>query len=283
MFSDSRKEVFAIPGNEKATKQMYHPLALYMKYFSMHLKSQMQYKTSFFLSAFGQFLVSFTAFLGIYFMFSRFNSVEGFSFEEALLCFDVVLTAYSIAEMLGRGFDLFPRMLGNGEFDRALVRPRNVIFQVLAAKMDFTRLGRLVQAAIVLCYALPNSGVTWTWDKVFTIILMIACGSLVFFGLFIVYAAFSFFTVEGLEFMNVLTDGGREFGRYPFSVYGKGILRFLTFVVPLALFQYYPLLYLLERERSAFFMLIPLFSLVFLLPCYAFFRLGLRRYKSTGS
>ena len=258
-------------------------MKLYMKFFSMHLKSQMQYKLSFFLTAFGQFLVSFTALLGVYFMFSRFNTVEGFAYEQALLCFAVVLMAFSMAEMLGRGFDLFPRMLSNGEFDRALVRPRNIIFQVLAAKMDFTRLGRLFQAVLVFCYAIPNSGVAWTPDKIFTLCLMVICGSLLFFGLFLIYAAFSFFTVEGLEFMNVFTDGGREFGRYPFSVYGKNILWFLTFVVPLALFQYYPLLYLLGRERSVFYMLIPLCGLLFLLPSYAFFRFGLLRYKSTGS
>jgi len=254
-----------------------------MKFFAMHLKSQMQYKTSFFLAAFGQFLVSFTAFLGVYFMFSRFNMIEGFAYEQALLCFAVVLIAYSMAEMLGRGFDLFPRMLGNGEFDRALVRPRSVIFQVLANKMDFTRFGRLVQALLLFIYAIPNSGILWTWDKILTLCLMVTCGSLIFFALFIVYAAFSFFTVEGLEFMNVFTDGGREFGRYPFSVYGKNVLRFLTFVIPLALFQYYPLLYLLDMEHSVFFMFVPLAGLVFLAPSYGFFRIGLRRYKSTGS
>ena len=258
-------------------------MRLYMKYFAIHLKSQMQYKVSFFLTALGQFLVSFTAFLGVYFMFSRFNIVEDYAFEQALLCFAVVLMAFSTAEMFGRGFDLFPRMISNGEFDRALVRPRNVIFQVLASKMDFTRLGRLFQAILVFCYAIPNSGVLWTWDKTLTLCLMVVCGSLIFFGLFLIYAAFSFFTIEGLEFMNIFTDGGREFGRYPFSVYGKNILLFLTFVIPLALFQYYPLLYLLDREQSAFFMFIPLIGLLFLVPSYAFFRVGLWRYKSTGS
>jgi len=258
-------------------------MRLYMKFFAMHLKSQMQYKVSFFLTALGQFLVSFTAFLGVYFMFSRFNIVEDYAFEQALLCFAVVLMAFSTAEMLGRGFDLFPRMISNGEFDRTLVRPRNVIFQVLASKMDFTRIGRLFQAVLVFCYAIPNSGVIWTWDKILTLCLMVICGSLIFFGLFLVYAAFSFFTIEGLEFMNIFTDGGREFGRYPFSVYGKGILMFLTFIVPLALFRYYPLLYLLDRKQSVFYMFIPLIGVLFLIPSYAFFRVGLRRYKSTGS
>lgn len=256
---------------------------LYIKFFAMHLKSQMQYKLSFFLTALGQFFASFTVLLGVYFMFSRFREVEGYTFEHVLLCFAAVLMAYSIAEMFGRGFDQFPLMLGNGEFDRALVRPRSVIFQVLAAKMDFTRLGRLFQAILVFCYAIPNSGVIWTWDKVLALLLMVVCGSLIFFALFIVYAGFTFFTVEGLEFMNIFTDGGREFGRYPFSIYGKRILTFLTFVVPLALFQYYPLQYLLDREKSILYMFTPVIGLLFIMPCYAFFRIGLRRYKSTGS
>lgn len=67
------------------------------------------------------------------------------------------------------------------------------------------------------------------------------------------------------------------------SIYGENILRFLTFVVPLALFQYYPLLYLLDRAQNKFFMFTPWVSLVLLIPGCAFFRFGLRRYKSTGS
>jgi ABC-2 type transport system permease protein len=39
----------------------------------------MQYKLSFFLITAGQFLTAFSTFLGVYFMFSRFNVVEGLS------------------------------------------------------------------------------------------------------------------------------------------------------------------------------------------------------------
>lgn len=258
-------------------------MKLYMKYLAMHLKSQMQYKTSFFLSIFGQFLVSFTVLLGLFFMMNRFNTVDGFTLQQVLLCFATVLMAFSLAECFGRGFDLFPNMLSNGEFDRVLVRPRGIVFQVLAQKVDFTRLGRLTQAVLVFCYAIPTSGVTWTFDKISTLILMIFCGMLVFFGLFLIYAAITFFTTEGLEFMNVLTDGGREFGTYPYSIYGNGILKFLTFVVPLALIQYYPLLYIIGKTNNVLNMLSPFAGLLFLLPSYALWRFGLSRYKSTGS
>ena len=258
-------------------------MALYVKYFSMHLKSQMQYKTSFFFSTLGQFLVSFATFLSIHFMFMRFDSVGGFTYEEVLICFAFLILSFSIAELFGRGFDRFPVLLGNGGFDRILVRPRNTVFQVLASQVDFSRLGRLVQAVLILIHALPRSGIDWSIDKIFTLTLMIVCGAILFFALFVMYAAFSFFTIEGLEFMNVLTDGGREHGRLPFGVYGEGVLKFLTYVVPLALVQYYPLLYLIGREESFMYALTPILSLLFLVPCYLFFRHGLRKYRSTGS
>jgi len=258
-------------------------MKLYAKFFVMHLKSQMQYKTSFAFTFLGQFLVSFSMLLGINFLFARFDTVDGFTYQEVLISFAVMLLAFSLAEMVARGFDRFPVILGNGTFDRALVRPRNIIFQVLASTIEFSRLGRALQAVVVFIYVIPRSGIVWTWDKILTLCLMVVCGSLLFFGLFLIYAAFSFFTVEGLEFMNIFTDGGREHGRLPFSVYGDNVLRFLTFVIPLALVQYYPLLYLLGREESMFFALTPVIALLFLLPCYGLFRFGLSRYKSTGS
>ena len=258
-------------------------MRLYLKYFAINLKSQMQYKATFALNVFGRIVISFATVAGVLVMLSRFSEVEGFTLGQVLLCAAIISMSFSITETFARGFDIFARLLGNGSFDRMLVRPRNIIFQLLASHMEFARLGILIQATAVLCYAIPNCGVVWTWDKILTLALMIVCGTAVFFALSTINAAFSFFTVEGLEFMNILTHGGREFGRYPYSIYGKGILRFLTFVIPLALFQYYPLMYLLDIEKNPLYMFLPLFSLLFLLPSYAFFRIGLRRHRSTGS
>lgn len=258
-------------------------MRLYFKYVSIHLRSQMQYKASFFLTLMGQFLVSFSAFLGIYFMFSRFYEVDGFTYSEVLLCFALILMAFSLAEGIARGFDTFPSMIANGEFDRIMVRPRNEIFQILASKIEFSRLGRLIQSLIIFVYAIPTCGIEWTPDKILVLTLMLISGMIVFSGLFVIYAAICFFTLQGLEFMNIFTDGGREFGKYPYSVYGEGVLKFLTYVIPLALFQYYPFLYLIGRTNSIFNAVAPVFSLPFLLPCMIIWKIGMNKYASTGS
>lgn len=59
-------------------------MRLYRKYFSVFLKGAMQYKVSFFLTMLAQFFVSFEVFLGVYFMFQRFHSVEGFTYSQVL-------------------------------------------------------------------------------------------------------------------------------------------------------------------------------------------------------
>ncbi len=258
-------------------------MKLYCRYLSIHIKSQMQYKTSFFFMLLGQFLGSFSALIAVYFMFTRFHQVEGFTFSEVLLCFAVVLMAFSLAECFVRGFDAFSSMIGNGEFDRILLRPRNEIFQVLASKIELSRMGRLFQAILIFAYAIPASGIHWTAGNIITLVLMIVSGVAVFSGLFVIYAALCFFTTQGLEFMNIFTDGGREFGQYPFSIYGKNVLRFFTYVIPLALFQYYPFLCLTGRSSRVLYRISPLAGWLFLLPCYVLWRVGLRHYQSTGS
>ncbi len=258
-------------------------MRLYWNYFMMTLKSQMQYKISFLLTVLGQFLTAFTSFWGIKFIFARINGIDDFSYGQVLLCFSMIMLSFSIGEMIGGGLAVFPNLLREGGFDRILVRPRSVTLQLIVPNMDFSRLGLLVQAVIVLCIAVPVSGIEWTVGKAVVFSLMIVCGSVIFFCLFLMIASVAFFTIGSLEFLNIFTYGMRQFGRYPFSVYGKTALRFLTFVIPLALIQYYPLLYLLDREDGLVYMISPVLSLLFLLPSYLLYRVGLRNYKSTGS
>ena len=121
-------------------------------------------------------------------------------------------------------------------------------------------------------------------SKYFTgLIIRYFGGTLVFAGLFVIYASLCFFSTDGLEFMNIFTDGGKEFGAYPLSIYGKSVLRFCTFVIPLALVQYYPLMFILGHEKSILYMLCPLFSALFLIPCGLLWKIGVRHFRGTGS
>lgn len=258
-------------------------LKLYFRYVSIHIKGTMQYKSSFILTAIGQFLVSFNVFLGVFFMFQRFNNIEGFTYSEVLLCFAVMLMEFSLAECVARGFDTFPSMVRKGEFDRVMTRPRNEILQVLGSSFELTRFGRMLQAIVMFVYGVINCGVQWNFMRVLTVIFMLIGGTALFSGIFLIYAALCFYTLDGLEFMNILTDGAREYGKYPIGVYGKRMLQFCTFIVPYALVQYYPLLYLIGKSSNIIYVFIPLAAVLFLIPCFILWKIGVRHYTSSGS
>lgn len=258
-------------------------MRLYLKYFSIQLKSVMQYKISFFLTTIGQCLTTFFSFLSMYFLFARFGNIKNYSFNEVLLCFSTIFMSFSLAECFGRGFDNFSSIISDGGFDRILTRPRNEVLQVLGTKIELTRIGKLVQASIIFIYSINTCGVNFSPDKILTLILMITGGTFLFFGLFMISAVICFFTIESLEVINIFTDGGRELAQYPLDIYKTSVLRFFTFVIPLAFVNYYPLLYIIGRSRNIFYMLSPLIACLFVIPSYILWRFGVRHYTGTGS
>jgi ABC-2 type transport system permease protein len=258
---------------------------LYFKYVLILLKAQLQYRLSFWLLSCGQFLIPFSVFAGLYFLFSRFGSISGWDFYEVALCFSVIHMAFSISECFARGFDGFSSLVVTGEFDRILVRPMNTVVQVMGLKFEFTRIGRLVQSLVVLIYALMKLSIHWNILKVITLILMLISGIFIFTGIFILAATLCFWTIQGLEVANIFTDGGREMAQYPLSIYKKWVTRFFTYVIPFGCVNYLPLMFVLDKVKgsSIFYMLTPLYGIFFIVPCLLAWRFGVKHYCSTGS
>jgi ABC-2 type transport system permease protein len=233
----------------------------------------------------GQFFISFFAFAGIYLLFERFGSIDGWTFGEVALCFAVVQTAFAITECFARGFDMFQRMIINGDFDRVLLRPRSTLSQVLGSDFELSRVGRLAQSIFTLWLAASWLETSWSVAKIITLIFMIFSGIFIFTGIFILGATVCFFTVQGLEIINIFTYGGREIAAYPLTIYSKWIMRFFTFIIPFACFNYMPLMFLVGKAggNDALYMLTPLLGMLFILPCIFVWRFGVRRYLSTGN
>jgi ABC-2 type transport system permease protein len=233
----------------------------------------------------GQFFTSFFGFLGIYLLFDRFTNIAGWSFGEVAICYSSVNMAFSIAECYARGFDVFSNFIVKGDFDRILLRPRGSILQVLGSNFELTRIGRLIQSIIVMYLSITWLDTDWTFLKAVVLIEMVLSGVVIFTGIFIIGASICFWTVQGLEALNILTDGGREIAAYPLEIFPKTIVRFFTFVIPFGCFNYLPLAYLTGRgEASGYlYILAPFGAVLFILPCLWFWKVGVRHYLSTGN
>lgn len=258
---------------------------LYFKYLSIHFRSQMQYRMSFLMLTAGQFLIPFTVFAGVYFMFERFGDLKGWTFFEVTLCYAVIHLSFSLSECFARGFDAFSGLVVKGDFDRLLVRPRGTVVQVLGSAFEFTRFGRLIQGGAVLAWSISQLPELWTLPKLLALLLMVVNGVFVFTGIFILAATMCFWSVQALELANVFTDGGREMAQYPLGIYEAWVRKFFTYIIPFACVSYLPLMLLLDKREgsTAELLLLPFGGALFLLPCLLVWQIGIRHYRSTGS
>lgn len=164
-----------------------------------------------------------------------------------------------------------------------LLRPCSPILQIIGTRFEIGRMGPMITAVITLFIGMKNSHVEWCAATFFTLILMILGGTLLFIGLFMLGASFCFFTIEDTSIINILTYGAKSHGKYPIDIYGKGIMRFCTYIIPYTLIQYYPLQYLLGKTTRWVLALYPMGIVFFLMICYLIWCLGVRNYKSCGS
>ena len=257
-------------------------MKLYLRFFKMHLNSQLQYRASFILSFISQFIVFFGYYFTILCLFDNFSNIKGFTLYEVLLTFSIIQFGFAFCETFFRGMDIFDELIISGNFDKLLLRPRNIMLQVFTEEMSLVRFARLLQALIILIISLIKINVDWDIYKIMTIIFMIISSVVIFLGIFILSASYCFITVKGLEIRNVFTDGGKHMAQYPIGIFKKGFRFIFTFIIPYGFVNYYPLLYILGKKNNRLLMFSPLITLIYLIPCIILFYKGIKKYSSTG-
>lgn len=258
-------------------------MKLYFKSLAMHLKGELEYRVNFILSLVSQILVFFSYYFIIIALFTKFDHIKGFTLYEVLLCFSIIQFGFSFNEIFARGVDKFDDLIIQGEFDRLLLRPRNIILQVLCSNSDFVKISRLVHSLIIMGVALLHLNINWNIYRVIALVLMLISACIIFFGIFLVAATYCFFTVQGLEVRNVFTDGGKSMAQYPIGIFKKGFVYFFTFIIPYAFVNYYPLLYFIGKNNNILYAFSPIIVILYLIPCIVFFYVGMKRYTSAGS
>lgn len=267
---------------------MPEPLSLYVRLIGAQLRGQMQYKVSFLLSMVGSFLINIIEFGVVLVIFTRIPNLVGWSLAEVALLYGMSGTTFALAECIASALDNFERHIVEGTFDRVLARPRGALFQVISEDFALRRIGRIGQGLVVLVFALNELHIDWTPDRVLVMALAIVSGTVIYFSIFVLGAAFCFWTIQGKEATHVLTYGGDALAQYPLDIYRGAVRRLFTFAIPLAFVSYQPALYLLGRQDplglpEVVRLLSPLAAVLIAVLAYLGWQQGVRHYQSTGS
>lgn len=256
---------------------------LLLGYISMHLKSKMQYKLSFLFITLSQLLSVLLEVFVLYSLFDKFKLLDEYKVPELMFCFSTIWVGYSVAEFIGRGFDHFADLIIRGDFDLLLIRPCNIYSQVIGSDIGIEKATRILLSVILYIYGFINIINEYTFSKIFLLITIPIGSTIIVMSLLIIAATFCFFSTQGIELVNIFTNGARQVGQYPMGIYNKIIKRVFTFIIPLTLINYYPVMYLLDKSDNILYVFMPLLASLFIIPAIVVFNFGMRKYKSTGS
>ena len=92
-----------------------------------------------------------------------------------------------------------------------------------------------------------------------------------------------FYTIQGLEVVNIITNGSKQFAEYPMRIYKRALRLVFTFVIPIAIINFYPVDYLIGKTNNLLYVFIPLLSFILLYISTLIFNYGMSKYYSTGS
>jgi ABC-2 type transport system permease protein len=264
--------------------------SLYLRLIGIRLRSQLQYRLSFFLDVLGQALITLISFITLAAVMQRFGSIGGWQLGEVAFLYGLTETSFATMDLVFSGFDpdYFSQQVRIGTFDQLLLRPVGLRLQVFASEFVLRRLGRIAQGVAVFVLGVQLAQVQWTAGKLAYLPVVFLSTVAFFGGLFVIGAAMCFWTVQSTEAINIFTYGGAEMMAYPMHIYSTGLRRIFTYLVPAALMVYYPALYFLDKPDPlglpAFMpFLAPLAGAAVLAVAFTFWDIGVRRYTSTGT
>lgn len=252
------------------------------------IRVSMTYRASFAMLTLGQLLITLLDFVAIVIMFASVDALGGFGLAEIAFLYGASGLSLGLADLVLGNIERLGTKIRLGTLDAMMVRPVPLFAQVCADEFALRRLGRISQALGVLVVSLAVVDVDWSPARAAMVVVMLAAGTAIFLALFTLGATFQFWTTDGSEAANAFTYGGNTITQYPLTIYPAELVKALTFVVPVAMVNWYPALYVLGRDDpfglpAALQFSSPVAAAALGLLAALAWRTGVRRYRSTGS
>lgn len=255
----------------------------------MSFHARMQYRVDSVVAMLAVFIRESANVIVIYLALLKFDKINDWNVNEMLFLFSILFLTYAFVVSLFADLRDFSCMIREGRFDRLVIRPRGLLFQLILNNADLLATAGHGTLGIVLFVISANKvGIQWNVTTILYYISAIIGGVLIQGAMFIIFSALSFYFVETNSIREIFYWNMRKFAGYPISIYNKLIQTLMIYVIPFAFVNYFPAQYLLRKADMAnyneiYMYIAPLVGVVLYLIAYGFWRISVKRYKSTGN
>ncbi|MBW5445044.1 ABC transporter permease [Cohnella sp. CFH 77786] len=218
----------------------------------------------------------------------RFQPLNGWDFPELAFVYGLGLISHGIMVVLFINTWHIDNMVINGQFDRLLLRPMNVFFQLVSSYFNFIGLIDLIPGTVVFLYGCHLVGFEWTFANMIKLILVLIGGVLIRASLFIALGTIAFRTKKNASMVGFALSLLERATMYPLSIYPYVIQVLFTFVIPIGFISFYPAVGFLGKSSGFqipfdLALWTPAVGIVCFLLSQQLFKSGLKHYESSGS
>lgn len=264
-------------------------LLMFGVYTKVTIKSWFQYKVDAVLKSLTVFLREATGIVVIYFTLLKFDNINGWNIDEMFFLYSLLFLTYGILIIFFTGLRDFGDTVRSGGFDRYMLRPRGLLFQLITSNSDwFAALGHGGLGIVLFILTANRVGISWDAKTIIYYIFVVIGGVLIQGAVFLVFASLNFYLIKTDSLKEVLYWNLRRFAGYPISIFHKAIQALLIYIMPFAFVNYFPAQYLLRKKDmnlypDVFMYIAPIIGIVLFVLAYCFWRISVRYYKSTGN
>lgn len=259
-------------------------LRLYRIYCAQFIKTIMQSKLDFFIGLVGFLLSQFAGITFLYLIFQQIPTLQGWTFDELLFVYGFAQIPRGLDHLLTDNIWMVAWWeVVNGNFDRYLIRPMNLFFQVICQKLQPDALGELTVGIVLTVRAIQKGVIELSILNVIVFIISIIAGGLIYTSVKLFFTTFSFWTKISGQFVQTAYNTA-DFSKYPIGIYPKSVRFVISFLIPFAFVAYIPSTYFLKG--ASFVSTVGaecLISIVLAVIAYRFFVFGSKRYESAGN
>ena len=152
-------------------RDVLHLIGVYTKTL---MKSWFQYKVDAVLRSLAVFLRESTGIIVVYFTLLKFDTLNGWNVYELLFLFSLLFVTYGIMIIFFTGLRDLGKTIRSGGFDRFILRPRGILFQIIFVNADwFAAIGHGGLGIVLFLISASNVGIVWTFSKVIYYLLAI--------------------------------------------------------------------------------------------------------------
>lgn len=258
-------------------------MSLLFRYIVAGFQKQLEYKLNFILLCLAVAPIHLINLFFSWVIIKHFGNIGDWQFNDMAFLYAMFLTPYSISQIFFRQFRSFDSYVINGKLDLYLLRPNNLLFTLVFTDINIMEIfSQFLPSVIILIYSSVGSKMVLNLENLYVLIQGLIGGWLIISCFFILIGLSSFW-IYRTSGLGVIFFIFKDYVNYPLTIYSKEIRYLLSFCLPLAFVNYYPVSYVLGKEFNilAFFTLPIGLLMVFL--TMLIWKKALKRYSSTGS